>query len=173
MRYMKSVAVIVGIIGLLALASFITSSVRWTGGYPAAEFRLQVHDSKGQPIPNAEFRIYDGGTRHLAFNRPINNHVAGQNLLGDANGVITAVSANGMQFGGHTWWLFWLIPIGAKAPPFDCEITAPGYEPLAFPIRKLSETSHQSYDEFPKTNVIVNGEQIELPIYEHTFTLER
>jgi hypothetical protein len=48
-----------------------------------------------------------------------------------------------------------------------------GFKPLKFPVWRLFESPHRYYEDFPKTKLEVNGKQVEVPIYEHTFTLER
>ena len=173
-RAVKSAAILVAVVGSLALASSLTTSIIWDGGFPAGEFRLNVRDREGQPVKGAVLRVYRGGTRDLAFEYPLDNHVAGRDLVSDENGRITAIrKRGGLQFGGHAWQLFWVIPMGAKAPEYDCEITAEGFKPLKFRVWRLFESPHKYYDDFPKTTLKVDGEEIELKIYEHTFTLER
>jgi hypothetical protein len=78
-----------------------------------------------------------------------------------------------VQFGGFGWLLFWVIPMGAKAPQYDCEITAEGFKPLTFQVDRLFEMPHQSYENFPKSKRTIDGKEVELPVYEHSFTLER
>lgn len=110
----------------------------------------------------------------MASGYPLDNHVTGQELVSNDDGRVTALrKQGGLQFGGLAWRLFWVIPMGAKAPEYDCEITADGFKPLKFPVWRLFESPHQYYEEFPKTNLRVEGEEVELSIYEHTFTLER
>jgi hypothetical protein len=173
-RLAKIVKVAVALVGLLAFASYLTTSIIWDGGFPSGEFRLNIRNGEGQPVKGAVLRVYRGGTRDLAFEYPLDNHLPGQELVSDDNGRITAIRKNGgLQFGGHAWQLFWVIPIGAKAPEYDCEITAAGYKPSTFQIGRLFESPHTYYEDFPKTKLKVNGEELELQIYEHTFTLER
>ena len=110
----------------------------------------------------------------MAFRYPLDNYLAGQALVSDESGRITALRRHGgLEFGGHAWQLFWVISMGAEAPQYDCEITAEGYKPLCFQIWRLFESPHKFYEDFPKTKRTVEGEEIELPIYEHAFTLER
>src|SRR5262249_8691078 len=162
------------VVGFLALASYFTTSVIWDGGFPAGEFRVDLRDSEGKPVKGAILRVYHGGTRDPAFKYPLDNHLADQELVSDESGRITAMRRyGGLQCGGHAWELFWVIPMGAKAPQYDCEITAEGFKPLNFRIRRLFESPHRYYEDFPKTKLKENGEEIELPVYKHTFTLER
>jgi hypothetical protein len=173
-RLLKVATILVAMVGLLALASFLTTSIIWDGGFPSGEFRLNLRDPEGKPVKGAVLCVYRGGTRDLAFEYPLDNHVAAQELVSDESGRITAIrKRGGLQFGGHAWLLFWVIPMGAKAPEYDCEITAQGFKPVKFRVWKLFESPHKYYEDFPKTKVKVDGKEFELPIYEHAFTLER
>ncbi len=159
---------------LLAMASHLTTSIMWDGGFPSGEFRVLVRDPENNPVRGAVLRVYHGRTRDLAFEYPLDNHVTEQGLVSDDSGRIIAIRTyGGLQFGGHAWRLFWLIPMGAKSPRFDCEITAEGFTTLRFPVQRLFESPHRYYDDFPKTTLEENGEQVELPVYTHAFNLER
>ena len=170
----KIAAAVIALVGLLALASYLTTSIIWDGGFPSGEFRVNVRDPNGKPVRGAVLRVYSGGTRDLAADYPLDNHVTGQELVSDDSGRITAIrSYGGLQFGGHAWSLFWVIPMGAKAPKYDCEITAEGFKPLKFSVWRLFDSPHRNYEEFPKTKLEVDGKEIELPIYANTFTIVR
>jgi hypothetical protein len=173
-RAVKSAAILVAVVALLALASYLTTSIIWDGGFPSGEIRLNVRDPEGQAVKGAVLLVYRAGTRDLAFEYPLDNHVAGRDLVSDEKGRITAIrKRGGLQFGGHAWQLFWVIPMGAKAPEYDCEVMAEGFKPLKFQVWRLFDSPHKTYEDFPKTKLKLDGEEIELPIYEHTFTLER
>ncbi len=173
-RASKTIAILVGVVGFLALASYATTSITWDGGFPAGEFRINVRDPDGKPVQAAVLRVYHGGSRNLAFKYPLDNHLPGQQLVSDENGRITAIRKwGGSQFGGDAWKLFWVIPMEAQAPDYDCEITAPGFKPLKFSIRKLFVSRFATYEEFPKTELKVDGKEVELPIYEHNLLMER
>lgn len=173
-RWAKVAAAAVVAVGRLALASYMTTSIIWDGGFPSGEFHVNVRDPEGKPVRGGILRVYRGGTRDLASGYPLDNHVAGQELVSDDSGRIKAIRKDGgLQFGGHAWQLFWVIPMGAKAPKYDCEITAEGFKLLKFRLWRLFESRHRYHEEFLKTKLEVDGKQIEVPIYEHTFTLER
>lgn len=173
-RPIKTIAKIAGVTGLLALASFLTTSRQWDGGFPAGEFRINVRSTDEQPIPGAVLRIYRGGTGDMAYDYPLDNHSASQALIGDGSGRITALRKHGgLQFGGHGWRLFWVIPMGARAPRYDCEITAAGFKSLKFDLHQMFKSPHHGYENFPKTKRMMGGEEVELAVRENTFTLER
>jgi hypothetical protein len=168
----------IGLVAFAALASYLTTSHTWAGGFPSGEFRLKVVDPDGRPVPGAVLRVFRGGTTTPAFGYPLENHLAGQDLVGDDGGVVTAFrTQGGIQFGGTGWVLFWVIPVGDHVgdhgPRYDCEITAAGFRPLRFPLVRLFQSPFQTYDQFPKTTRRVSDEDFELKVYENTFTLDR
>ncbi len=117
----------------------MTTAIQWDGGFPSGELRVILRDSEGKPVKGAILRVYRGGTRDLAFGWPVDNHVAGRDLIGDESGQIVAFHrSSGSDFGGHSWELFWVIPMGAKAPDYDCEISAKGFKRLNFSIYRLA-----------------------------------
>ena len=159
---------------LFAFLSYVTTSIRWDGGFPSGEFRVDVVGSSGQPVEGAVLSVYRSGTRELAEEYPLDDHITGRELVSDEAGRIVVLRRHGgSQFGGHAWNLFWLIRMGVQAPKFDCEITAEGFEPLSFPVNRLFESHHKDYENFPKTTIQKDGEPVELPIYERTFTLKK
>jgi hypothetical protein len=152
----------------------LTTSIIWDGGFPSGEFRLNVRENEGKPVKGAVLRVYRGGTRELAFGYPLDNYVAGHELVSDERGRITAIrKRDGLQFGGHAWQLFWVIQMGAKVPQYDCAIMAEGFMPFKFRVARLFESPHTRYEDFPKTTLKMDDTEVELKIYEHTFTLER
>ena len=131
-------------------------------------------DSSRQPVEGAVLNVYRSGTQDLAAEYPLDDHVTGSELVSDGMGRIVVLRRyGGLQFGGHAWKLFWFIRMGAQAPKFDCEITAEGFEPIRFPLNRLFDSPHRYYEDFPKTTIEVDGESIEIKVYEHTFALEK
>ncbi len=175
MRYLKIVAIAAGAVIVFGVWSYFSEVMIWDGGFPAGEFRVNVRDPDGKPIKGASLRVYRGGTRNLAFNYPLDNHLDGQGLVSDENGRITAVRLEGgLQFGGKVRYLFGVIPIKeGEAPKYDCEITAEGFQPLKVRINELFKSPHTFDKDFSKTESDADGKRIELPVYEHTFTLNR
>jgi hypothetical protein len=137
-RCLKIDAIVVGVVALLGVVSYFDTHTIWDGGFPAGEFRVNVCGPDGKPIKGASLRVYHGGTRDLAFSYPLDNHVDGKGIISDENGRITAIrKEGGLQFGGHSRYLFWVIEIKDKGPEFDGEIIAEGFQPLRFRINDL------------------------------------
>jgi hypothetical protein len=174
-RQLKKAAIVGAVIVvLLALASFATTS-RWMDGrFPQGYFQLSLCDTDGKPVKAAVLRVYRGGTRNLAYGYPLANHLPNNEITSDESGHIVAIQkSNGFQFGGHAWELFWVIPMGAQVPEYDCEITAEGFKPLMFPVTQLFDAADNRLDDQPTVKVQVDGKEWELPSYEGNFNLVR
>jgi hypothetical protein len=173
-RRTKIATAAIAIVGLLAVASFLTTHILWVGAFPSGEFHISVLDSDGKPVKGAILHVYHGSTRELASNYPFDNHIIGQDLVSDENGrIIVFRKPDGKLIDGNGWSLFWLIPIGTTAPKYDCEIMADGFKPVNFPVWQLFKSPQRSFEEIPKIKLDVEGEQVEVSIYKHTFTLKR
>ena len=98
-RVAKIVAAIAVVVGVLALASYLTTYGIDEGGFPSGEFRIHVRDHEGRPVPGAVLRVYRGSTRELAANYPLDDHVTGNELMSDERGQITTIRRKGgIQF---------------------------------------------------------------------------
>jgi hypothetical protein len=178
-RWTKRVLVAVPVLGLLAYASHFTTNHNWDGGFPRGEFRIDVRDPEGKPVPGAVLRCTrrDTGERVPGF--LFDNRASEQEPVSDATSRIVAVQPSGpILFGGEAWWLFWVIPMGAhERPKFDYHITATGFKPLKFPLEQLYEPPFRDRNKLPTTKIVRNDfgteTEIELPVSEHTFTLSR
>jgi hypothetical protein len=176
-RMAKIAAIVVSVIGFLALASYVTTGGLGglaEGGFAAGEFRLTVTDPAGKPVEGAILRIYRHGTRSLAFGYPLDNHLAGQDLVSDKNGRITVIRKwGGISWGVKEWDLFWIIPMGDNPPDFDCEISAKNFETHRFSIWQLCgyDGSLNGHEVFPGAKLTVDGKEIELRVYWFAFTL--
>ena len=161
------------ILGLTAVASYLTTCMVWDGGFLSGEIRIDIRDPQGQPISGAVLHVYRARTRQLALKYPLANHDSATGLASDAGGRIIAVQErDGLQFGGRCWHLFWIIPMGrCSRPYYDCELSAPGYHATKFEVWRLFDSPHAMYDEFPKTTRQINGEQQTLKVYEQKFVL--
>ncbi|HYV35134.1 MAG TPA: hypothetical protein VE988_05485 [Gemmataceae bacterium] len=163
--------------GLLACASFITTDRMCCGAFPTGEFRVNIRDSEGAPVKGARCLVFYKGTDEASFGCPIDNFVAGEDLLSDDKGQIRLRHiCQGIEFGGEQWDLFWLIPMGWKVPDFDCEITAPGYKPYKLPVSRLFAQAYNYDQRGEQASTFVsdgNGGQRELYVFEQTVVLQK
>ncbi|OAI48353.1 hypothetical protein AYO44_07200 [Planctomycetaceae bacterium SCGC AG-212-F19] len=169
---LRILAISAVVTGLLGLASYWTTYGCWLGGFPAGEFRITIRGPANEPVSGAELVVRPAAEEDGTIRYTLDSQRPDTRLVSNDVGRIIAVS-RGYNFGGNTWELFWVIPMGWRGPRYDCEIMAEGFRPLRFPLRRLFETPYLNYAAFPKTKVNVNGRELELPVYEHTFTLER
>jgi hypothetical protein len=101
-RYIVSLAVTL----LLAMASFVTTSMIWDGGFPFAELRITVVDERGKPVDNVKMSVTSHRRGYPSVGYPIAEY-EGVPLITDSSGVITChQTRSGLQFGGHAWFLF-------------------------------------------------------------------
>jgi hypothetical protein len=154
---------------VLGLASYFTTSRDWDGGFPPAELRITILDKRGHPVPGAVLQVYHGGTQDRAISYPIYE----EHLRSDEQGhIVCHQIVSGFQFGGHAWRLFWLIPIGAKAPRFDCVVSAIGYESKQLTFRELLNPIGKGGPNLPTTKVEINRELIEMRVVESIVILD-
>src|SRR5208283_2470808 len=103
-RFLPVAAGVGVVLALAALASYITTSVHLLSCLPAGEVRLKVIDRNGQPVKGAVLRVYQEGSRDLAYEYPLDNHLPGQDLTSNDSGVIVAIRKHSPQFCVHAWW---------------------------------------------------------------------
>jgi hypothetical protein len=175
LRFAKLGALLLGAwLPAMAVLSYLTTSVMWDGGFPPGEFRLTVLNEQNQPVPGAELRVYHGGTRDPAYGYPLVEFTTARPLMGDESGQIVCHQLrDGLQFGGHAWKLLWLIPMGARSPQFDCEISAAGYRPRTFEVWELFRLAYQRASPPSMTTVPVHGQPVSLPVFTLSQRLER
>lgn len=95
-RYIVSLAVTL----VLAMASFVTTSMIWDGGFPFAELRITVVDDRGKALDDVKMSVTSHRRGHPAVGYPIAEY-EGVPLITDSNGVITChQTRSGLQFGG-------------------------------------------------------------------------
>ncbi|HEX3315626.1 MAG TPA: hypothetical protein VHR72_12075 [Gemmataceae bacterium] len=164
------ITAITGVLAFFAHQSYSDTVVQWDGGFPAGEFHLSLRDGAGKPVEGASFRVYEGGSRNLAFEYPIENHLAGKTLESDSKGEIVLLRTNGdCQFGGRSWRLFWVIPMGASAPKYDCEVTADRLKSLRFSIWDLFESPESGELKM----VMIGGNEFKLRVHDYSITMNR
>jgi hypothetical protein len=155
--------------GLLAFASWATTHEDWDGGFPSGLIRLEVRATDGQPIPGADFRVYNSVTGQPSPGYPF-LEPSGPT---DAGGRLAVVQPHsGIQFGGHRWWLFWAIRMGESAPRYECEIAAVGFRPARVDLFGLFGSARRT-DERVKVHWPAREREVELAVYDAPIVLER
>ena len=173
-KWLVLVGSVVAILLILGLISYETTQMIWDGGFPSGEIRLNVRNQSGAPVIGARLNVYDAKTGNHAFGYPLDDYVTTDSMLSDNNGRITAIRRlERLQFGGHAWKLWWLVPIQSGYPEYKCEVVAPGYEIKKFKVEELFKNPYTLYEDFPKTRVQIAGEEVVLKVYENTIALER
>jgi|ERR1043165_5204122 hypothetical protein len=173
MKIVKFVLLLIGVVVFLGIASYFTTSMDWLGAFPEGECRLNIRNVDGARVKGAVLRLYRGETNEPAYKQPILNYVPDKELSSDENGRIVAYTGYSGKFGGHSWKLFWLIPMGDKGPEYNCELSAAGYKPAKFSIHQLWKTRNQFREDFHITKETFDNRELEFLVYENTFTLER
>lgn len=160
------------LVALLAWASYVTTGRYWDSGYKQGEYRIHVRGPDGKPIPGAALQVYEGGTKTPAYEYPFSNHSPAAPLVADGSGRITAIQRmSGLQFGSYAWDLFWVIPLGATWPQYDCEFTAPGFKPFVVEVSKLFDDAQPS-DDGERMRIRFREREVELRIFEYTAHLK-
>jgi len=168
-RYIVSLAVTL----VLAMASFVTTSMIWDGGFPFAELRITVVDDRGKALDDVKMSVTSHRRGHPAVGYPIAEY-EGVPLITDSNGVITChQTRSGLQFGGHAWFLFWCIPVGTQSPQFDVHFDHPVQGRKTVSIWQLFYTDVKAYGDLPKTTFVLDGRPEEMPVYERQIVLTR
>jgi hypothetical protein len=163
----------VAIVAFLALASYLTTTTSWSTDFASGEFRLNIQEANGKPIKGAYLRIYHAGSDRLAFGFPLDNHVEGRDLVSDENGQVTAFRADSAHRAGKAWTLFWVLPIGGEAPDYECEIGSGSHVPYRFAFDLLFKTPMTALSDLPRTRLNVDGRQVDVPVFERSFSLAK
>jgi len=130
------VAVIMGLAGALAIASWWTSMVhvryRVEGGRAIV---VMVKDAKGQPVGRGRVTVRVVGTRPLPAGL-FEGYTGPGSIVTDEDGrVELSVPSEGWTDSTTDWALFWCIPIRGRAPlprRVRIEVSAEGYRPESF-----------------------------------------
>jgi len=161
----------------VAIASVLTSpTFHWDGGYPLAQLQLTFVDTQGVPVQKVELLLDSSRT---SLSKPLLLKVypleqAGFPLIADSNGSITCFTG-GQSFGGTSWYLFWVIPMGRHPSDFCIPVSFihPDYNEKKFSLSGLLRNDIKKYADFPKTQINVGpGQKQEVPIYSKRIILE-
>jgi hypothetical protein len=158
----------------LACVSFGTTGYIWDGAFPAGEYHLMIGDHQGKPVQGAVLNICRTGSRTPSYGYPFDNYAEGGELVSDQQGQISVYHVSrGFEFGGRSWVLFWLIPMGSDSPQYELEIAADGYTSAKMPADRVFELAYNSSGTEPASTVDINGEAIELRVFEMPVVLEK
>ena len=80
-RVAKIVAAIAVVVGVLALASYLTTYGIDDGGFPSGEFRIHVRDHEGRPVPGPSCGCIGAAPANWPANYPLDDHVTGNELI--------------------------------------------------------------------------------------------
>ena len=162
------------IMGCVAFASFRTTFGLWDGMFPSGEYHLKIQDKSGRPINGATLKVFEGGTKNVAFEYPIDNYLSEGDLVSNKQGVIVVLhKPQGFEFGGTCWSLYWVFPMCSNGPEFDFQISADGYKSINFSANDLFEPAYNDRNVGYTTIELESGESLRIPVFELMFTLER
>ena len=171
-RYLV-ITILVALVGC-AFLSFSTTFSVWDGLYPSGEYHLKIKNEKGEPVKGALFSVFHGDTKEYAFNYPFDNYLTNQEIVSDDSGVIVILHKPvGFEFGGPCWQLFFLFPICSGGPNYDFQISADGYKTVNFSVQIIFDLAYNTEEKGSASVLLENNEEIELPIYETTITLDK
>ena len=172
MKLVKGLAILLGLLGMLALASSMFVE-KWHGGFPSGQIRLSIVDQNGKPVPGTVLRVFKKGTREPAYGSPFAEYTESNLPTSDPSGEIVLLRAwGGYEFGGRTWYLFWIIEMGDTVPKFDCELSHEGYQTLVIDLWEVFKSPYKSFEDAPKIEVTWDGEKLKVLVYENTFVLK-
>ena len=103
-RIVGRIAIVLAVVGLLALASFLTTRGCGLGGFVSGEFRLNILDLDGQPVKGAILRVYRKDTQSLEYFFE-NNHVSGKMFVSGEDGRITTAIGLRRYSDFRCWWM--------------------------------------------------------------------
>jgi hypothetical protein len=117
-------------LGVLAWLSYQTTHFYWDGGFPPAEFVVQLVDEEGDPIQNAWLEVESADTGEPSYEYPVYEFTQGERPTTGPDGqMVFHQVEQGIQFGGEGWDLFWLFPMGSMDQPnFTVTFRAEGYQ---------------------------------------------
>jgi hypothetical protein len=162
------------VMGLLAVASFVTTAVNWDGWFPRGQIRVYVVDESGAPLPGVSLRVTEPVSGRWTGVWPLEENTTDRDMVSDANGVITCHS-DGLEFGGFYWDLFWVIPLGTRrGPEFNFEFAKDGFQSRILADGEFFRFDGQTYDSAPKvTTRSVYGAEENVPVWTQKVTLRR
>jgi hypothetical protein len=161
---------------VLAVTSYTSTQVMWDGMFPSGEYHLFIQDKAGNPIQGAVLNVFEGASARHAFKYPFDDYLSENSFISNSSGeIIITHYPRGLEFGGISWRLFWLIPIGIGGPKFTCQITAEGYKVDRFSSDEIFDMAYATYkdDSAPRKLIYSNGNEYTIMVLGKTMVLEK
>ena len=168
-RPTRALLIVLGIVILVAAASYFTTVIYTAGDLPAGWYRLHISNAAGKPIVGAEMNIYAG-----------TDHYPGKFRYGDLwtsgpQGYVEFVrDPDGGTRNERGWLLFWVYPI---LPHDDSlvwiEISAPGYQTLTIPETDFFKFVLTHPHRWPQAaSYKYDGAPVQVDLHELYYTLQ-
>lgn len=157
------------VVAALGIASYLTTAHRWLGALPLGECKIKVVNEMAEPLEGCELNVYRQGSRENVTEEHFDEARSGRKLVSDSMGRISCHAIKGGKFGGLSWRLLWVFPMGASRPEYDCRISCNSYETATFSIWELFE--HVVAD--TRIRYEVRGNVLELPVFTYEVVTRR
>jgi hypothetical protein len=129
-------------LGVLAVLSWITTLQEWHGEFPSGKWVVCVVTPEGMPVCGARLAIVVNG-EPVSWS-PFDNYREVDSVATDRNGDMLLVNKKGGPgYGGHRWYLYWLLPIGNRPERPVCELrfSAKGYMDSSLSSEQVLESA--------------------------------
>lgn len=132
---------VVVVVTAAVLSYALGPRMHWSGGYLEAQFEITVRDDRGVPIEGATLQVFDED------HTPTTRRLLGSNDT-DTNGRMTLVSP-GSGYGGESWFLFMLVPIGANSPQPYLVLSHPDFEQQSYNYHRFEDIEDFDWEAGP------------------------
>ena len=143
---------------ILAVGSIATTFGIWDGAVPSAKFTINVLDKDENPVSDAKLSIFEKQgflnlKRSVSYNFPIHEFTNDSQPVSNSNGKIEISHiSKGLEIGGGSFALFWVIPITFGSPEFVVSVQAPDN-------RKVNFDYYDLYKDCDKKPNILNKDE--------------
>jgi hypothetical protein len=138
----QGTTLLIGVVIACTVLGTFCPGMYWDGGYGQDEFQLTFLDQTGKPVPGVQLRVEDRDGRNY-FHYPVSDYLPDRPVASDDAGLMVFhhVQTSGVEFSGHTTFLYGLIPVvRIPGPKFVCrflyrerEVWRIDYSELAHP----------------------------------------
>jgi len=100
----------------------------WDGSWWQEEYRITFLDHAGRPVEGVQLRVENAAGSNF-YHFPVTDYLPNHLPASDADGVLVFHHAPRHGVSGHSWWLFFLIPMGEHSGPiYVCRFLLDGKE---------------------------------------------